>query len=159
VLVHLVEGARPERRLVAPRAGPDLDDDVLAVVRILGHEQRLQPRVELGGARLGGLGLLAQVCRHLGVGLVLGEGARLLRLVQRGAVFAERRDDLAELRQVLAQSAEPVGVARDVRRRHLALESLVALLDLGEPVRKVHARIIQAWSGDYDAVIASNPQE
>ena len=85
VLVHLVEGARPQRRLVAPAPPADLDDDVLAVVRILGHEQRLQARAELGGARLGGLGLLAQVCRHLGVGLVLGEGARLLRLVQRGA--------------------------------------------------------------------------
>ena len=158
VLIHLVEGARPQRRLVAPRPGPDLHDDVLAVVRILGHQERLQTRAELGSLRLGGLGLLPQERRHLGVGLVLGEGARLLRVLQRGAVLAEGDDDLTELGQVLAESAEPVGVPRDVRRRHLALESLVALLDVGEPFRKVHARIIQAWSDDYDAVIGSSPQ-
>ncbi len=39
--VHAEEIGREERGLVPTGAGPNFDDDVLGVVRILGHQQRL----------------------------------------------------------------------------------------------------------------------
>ena len=74
--VHAEQIGREQRRFFAARAGADLEDDVLVVVGILGHEQHferlLQPLL-LGGE----LGLfLARQVAHLGILLQLARFGR-----------------------------------------------------------------------------------
>ena len=68
---HAVDVAREERRLVAAGAGPQLDDDVAAVVRVALDER--EPQLVLDGRErlLAGRELGLEVGPHLGVALAL----------------------------------------------------------------------------------------
>src|SRR4029079_10928177 len=79
---------------------------------------------------------------HLGVGLVLRERARLFGLAAGVLQLAVRRDDLLQLREVLAEAAETIGVRGDGGRGHLRRDRLVARLDLREAVVEVHGGFI-----------------
>ena len=69
-LVHVEQVAGPEVALLAAFPAADLDDDVLALVGVAGHEQLADPRVERGEVRFLGLDLAREVVAHLGVVLV-----------------------------------------------------------------------------------------
>ena len=73
--VHPQEVAGEQRRLLTALATLDLDDDVLAVGRVPGHEQVLEPLGEHGQARLEGLDLVGEG------GIVGGELAGSLEVV------------------------------------------------------------------------------
>ncbi len=118
--VHLVELACPQRRLLPAGSRSDLDDHVLAVVGVLGHEQRL--RAEPGSRRHAAsafVGLVLEERDHLGIALERGELASIGRLLHRLAVLAVGRHDLLELRVRLAERAEPIGVRGDAGLGHL----------------------------------------
>ena len=90
-LVHVEQVGGPEVALLAAFSAADLDDDVLALVGIAGHEQLADPRVERGEVRFLGLELAGEVVAHLGVVLV-GEHLPRRRLrsvsVARYALYA-----------------------------------------------------------------------
>ena len=132
VAVHLQQLAGPQGRLLTARAGPDLHDHVLLVVRVLGDEQLLQPGLEGRRSLPGGPSLLAEILGHLRVLLPGGHGSGLLGLAPGVLVFAVRADDLPELGDVLAQPAQAVAIGRHVGRGHLCGEPVVALLDVRE---------------------------
>ena len=101
-LVHPEELGREEGRLVAARAGPDLEEDVTRVVRVLREEEDLQLFLG-GGEPLGQRGPLGR--RHL-VELVarrqgLGQLARAVELALELAVLLHLSDDRLELGQGL----------------------------------------------------------
>ena len=50
-LVHPEELRREERRLLAARARPDLEEDVAGVVRVLRQQEHLELLLDLGQAR------------------------------------------------------------------------------------------------------------
>ena len=65
--VHLEQVARPQRGFLPPGAAADLDDDILALIGILGDEERLESGAELGGPAVELLELLGEVGGHLGI--------------------------------------------------------------------------------------------
>ena len=77
VPVHLEQITGPQGRLLPARAGPDLEDQVLAVVGVLRHEQLFEPGAELLDALAEGERLLEERLGHLRVGLGVGELHRL----------------------------------------------------------------------------------
>src|SRR5262249_7101218 len=90
-VVHPVELLGEERRLVAARAGPDLEKDVLLVVRVLREEQRLELALEplhLPDQRE--LLFLGELAHPLVLGLA-DERLRLVELLYRAAVLAVLR--------------------------------------------------------------------
>ena len=130
--VHLVEVAGPQRRLLSPRAGADLDDHILAVVRVARRQQVLELGLQRVRPLLRAFGFGEEERRHLGVGLVLREGARLLGLGDGGSVVAIRTDDVLELGEPLAERPHPFGIGGDVGRGHLRGDLVVRDLDLRE---------------------------
>lgn len=87
-LVHAVEIAGEQGRLVTARAGADLDQGVGAVILVLGQEQQAHLVLELGQALLEGVVFLARHLRHFGVpalhhlGEILELGTCRLELVR-----------------------------------------------------------------------------
>ena len=65
--------AGEQRRLVAARAGADLDEGGARVIRVLGNQHQLQGLVELRNVGLGGGNFLFGHGRHLGVFLRLSQ--------------------------------------------------------------------------------------
>ena len=104
--VHPQQIAREQRRLVAALTGLDLEDDVLAVVRILGQQQFAQPLLELVDAHGQRLGLG-------GEGLVFGDQFLGRGEIRAGGVeFGRRRTDRREHGVAAPERARPrlVGV-------------------------------------------------
>ena len=124
---HPIQVAGPQPGLVAARAGADLDDHVLVVVRIpLDHHQPdlvlelLQPLAR-------GVEQRAQ----LGVVAVLGQQlARSLGVVSRAAVLGGKARGGLELAVRAAGGREAGTVADHLRIRQLLLELAEARLDL-----------------------------
>jgi len=67
--VHAVQVAREDRRLVATGTCPDLDDDVLVVVRVAGEHHHLELVLEPRDARLDRLDLVGGHLLEVGVAL------------------------------------------------------------------------------------------
>ena len=132
--VHAGEGRGEEGGLVAARARPDLDEDVLLVGRILGEEEGAQPLRE---GRLAGpqileleLGQLAE----LGITVFTEEPLGLFDLAEERLVFAEGLDDRLELGGGLGE-LRVLGAPGRRRARgagELPRELSVATLDLTE---------------------------
>jgi hypothetical protein len=117
--VHAEELGGEERRLVAAGAGADLEDDVLAVVRVLRDERLLDLSVERlalsGEARRLGLGQDAQLLVRRGLGRrhhFAGVGELSVDLAQ----LAEEGDDRVDLGERLADLAHRLGVGVDLRQ-------------------------------------------
>jgi hypothetical protein len=124
---HLVEVAGEEPRLVSARPGPDLDDDVLVVVRVALDHREAELLAELLEPPRG-LGCQAA---QLGVVAVLGEQlARSLEVVGELAVLRRQRVRLPELAVLAAHLGVALAIGDHVGVGHQALELGVALLDL-----------------------------
>ena len=116
--VHPQQVAGEQRRLVAALARLDLEDDVLAVVGVLGQQQLPQPRLELGDAAGQGLGLG-------GEGRVLGgefaRGAEVARAARRARRPRRRsarvRRSAGRASRAAAWSACTAGSESAARRR------------------------------------------
>ena len=98
--VHAEQLGGEQRRLVAARAGADLEHDVLLIVRILGDEQDLELGQEAVAARHERLELLVRQVAHVGVAAG-GQFLRLRDFLGHRLVFPERLDDRLDLRQRL----------------------------------------------------------
>ena len=133
-LVHAEQVAREEVGLLAALGAADLDDHVLAVVRVLGQEQHLQLRLEpldvgLGAGHLAAhlLAIVAvEVAEHLlGRLEVAGAGAQLLRRLHDGPELAVAPSDLLV--------ASLVGDQRRVTEARF--EILVLSLEVSQPIQ------------------------
>src|SRR5439155_310392 len=122
-----------EARLVAARAGTDLEHRVALVIGVLGEEEVLEGRVERGQTRLERGQLAARQLAQLGV-LLAHELAVLLDLARQALALAPAGDRLLELRPFPGELGELAPVGDDGRVRDQALQLLVASLDLGEAV-------------------------
>ena len=124
---HPVEVAGPQAGLVAARAGADLDDHVLVVVRVALDHREPDLLLELGEAGARGLEHLAQ----LGVLAALGE-----QLLRAGGVVLRAAPLLGQLRggrELVVQApglGEALAVPDHLGVRHLRLRLGVARLDL-----------------------------
>src|SRR5260221_8142073 len=157
--VHLVELASEQRGLFPALARADLDDDVLVVERIARDElgpQLLGQAIDL--ERRGALFLAREVAQ---VRIVA-----LLQLARIGDAFftfaqpADRVDDRLELGVLLADRAQAVAVAGDVRVAHRPSELVVPLLDLHESLPQLgrelaHAAASPASASSSDAIATS----
>ena len=147
--VHLVQVAGEQGRLVAPRAGPDLDDHR----RVIGARLAVVEEVAEGL----GVGLLALaedrqlalgVRPHLGVGLGVEQGLGLLDLPAEVEVAAVQDRQLGERPRSFEQRGDPRDVGRDGRVEQGLLdfeEPLIVRLELLEHVSnpRPHGRAIR----------------
>ncbi len=92
--VHAVQVAREDRRLVTAGARPDLDDDVLVVVRVAREEHDLELVLEHREPGLELLDLLGGELPHLGVALLLEQLPGLVQLLRRRQVLARLLGEL-----------------------------------------------------------------
>jgi len=117
----------PEVGLLAPFGAADLDDDVLAVVEVLGDQELLQLGLELGPVPLLVVELGLEVLAHVGIGLgrehLVGFGEVHLG----AAVLPVRIDDGPQLRDAPAGFRGRALVTGGVQLGELRLE----LLQLG----------------------------
>ena len=142
-LVHVEEVGGPEVALLAALAAADLDDHVLAVVGVAGHEQLAQPRVELGELGLLGPDLVGQVVAHLVVVLRIEQLPGLRDLGLDRPVLPSGVDDRLQLGVSPAGVARRVAVTRRGDVGQLGFELLQLGLQIGEPIE--HA--LQATCG------------
>jgi len=134
--VHAEQVGGEQPRLVAARAGPDLEDDVLLVVRVFGKQQDRESLLELPDPRLERRDLLlgqfpeplVALPQHL-LGLV--ELAARLLVVPEG--LDERRQIGVLLGQLLVLGA--VGDHGGIAQQPLQL--LVALFDVLDPLKHI----------------------
>ena len=111
--VHAVEVAGEQRGLVAAGAAADLEDRVLAVVRILRQQQDLD--LLLGSAALASSSCASSsraIVAQLGVGLGVGHLLGLREIPSELLVALPRRDQRLELR-VLARELHELGALAD----------------------------------------------
>ena len=128
-LVHLVQVAGEDRRLVAARRSADLDDDVLLIGGIGRDQHELDVLFQLGQARLDARDLLLGELLHIGIGehllgrgeIVLG-GHELARLLDQGPLIGV----------FLRQAVVFLLVGEDGRIAHLRLKLVVGIDDLLE---------------------------
>ena len=103
-LVHAEQVRAEQRRLVAAGAGPDLEDGVLLVGRVLGEEMQAQLLEKLAPAVIGLVELVLGQLPQLFVGRgVVGERNQLAPLGLGLAVLADCVDDRIQLRELLRQ--------------------------------------------------------
>ena len=131
--VHAEQLGGEQRRLVAARAGADLQHHVALVVGVLGGELAPQPLLELRDA---GRELLLLLLHHLVQVVVLGQRREHL-LVLRPLlldlhVLAVELDRRIDLRQRLVQLAVRLGVREDGRIGEPLRQLLMGLLQLGQ---------------------------
>src|SRR5438874_1810863 len=81
---------------------------------------------------VGPIGLLGEVPRRLRIGFGGGEGPRVGGLLHGQLVLAVRKDDLLELGERLAELTQARKIGRDLRRRHLVGDLVIAPFDLLE---------------------------
>jgi hypothetical protein len=122
---HPEEVGRKQRSLLAPFTAADLDDGVALVVRILGQQQQIDllDHAAAFGFEPGQL-LLDQLAK-LGVGhgfAVLGDAS--VEILQ----SAERAHHGLEIRALLVDLLQPLGVGQHLLRAQLLVQLLEALL-------------------------------
>ena len=128
-LVHLVEVAREDGRLVAAGRRADLHDDVLVVGRVGRNEHELDVLLERGELRLDPGYLLLRELAHVGVGHhLLGRGQVVGSLHVLARLLRER--PLA--RVLLGQAVVFLLIGEHGGVAHAPLEVLVSLDDLLE---------------------------
>jgi hypothetical protein len=127
--VHAEEIGGEQGRLLAARAGADLEQDVLVVVGILGHEQHLHLLLEHLLLREEVLLLLVRHVAHLRVLLQL---ARVVGAAHDLAVLAQLLDELAQIRVLLREALQLALVGEHGRVAEHRRELVVAGLDGGE---------------------------
>ena len=129
---HLEQVAGEQGRLVATRAGADLDDHALVVVRVALDHRQADLLLELAQP----FGRLGDQPPQLLVLAVLGE--QLLRPLEVAAQLPPRRDQLVR-RLELAVLAPDLGVALAVGD-HLGIRHLP--LELGEPLLDLFGQLL-----------------
>ena len=130
--VHPEQVRGKEGRLFAPSPGPDLQDDVLVVVGVLGQEQDLDIFNQALLFGLEAIGLLGGQFPHLRIGVVqeVAVGFDLLvHLLQTD----DGRDQGGLVGVLLGQRPVGVLVGDDVRLGQLLLQAPVVGLDIAEP--------------------------
>ena len=133
-LVHLVQVAGEDGRLVATGGGADLDDGVLVVVGVTRDEHVLDVFLELGKLVL----VLGDVhLEHLfliRIGGVAEHFLGSLDVIERADVLTRGGDEVGLVRVLLVETRELLDVGGDGRVGKLLLELLVGLDDLFELV-------------------------
>ena len=133
-LVHLVQVAGEDGRLVATGGGANLDDGVLVVVGVARDEHVLNVFLELGklGLVFGDVHL-----EHLfliGIGSIVEHFLGSLDVIERADVLARSGNEVGLVRVLLVETRELLDVGGDGRVGKLLLELLVGLDDLFELV-------------------------
>ena len=127
--IHAEEIIRKQRRLIAARAGPDLDDDILLVQRVFRHQEQVKlllARRLLGfEARHLGAGHLGQ----LGIALVSGHAVRVGQLGLGCPVGAVDRYHILDLGLLAAEVGQPRRVGGCRLIGHQRVQLFVAALD------------------------------
>ena len=129
--VHPQQLGGEELRLVAARAGPDLQDHALLVVGVARQQQHAEPFDQLGLARLQPSDLVLGQVVHLLV-------ARVAHLQRLGQLLADRAevapggDDGLDLGHLLAQALERGRVRRRLGLEQLGVHGVVLGRDLDE---------------------------
>ena len=133
-LVHPRQVAREKARLLAPGAGPDLQDRGARVRRILGQQRQPQRLFHPGDPGLQARDLLLGQGAHLGVGQ---HGLGLGQVVQRAAVCGDLLGNGLEV-GILPGDLGDLGRRRPGLQPRL--EELEPLGDLGKSVQGNHGR-------------------
>ena len=128
--VHPEKAVRKQGALLAAHAGADLEDDVLAVVRVMGQQQDSKLLLECGGALLCAGQLLLAQGLQLGVGLPGHQLRRILHIPLRRAVGAVGRDDRGQLLLLAQPRRRLFRVGVKIRLLCAGAQLLIAVLDL-----------------------------
>ena len=148
--VHLEQFPRPQGGFLSPGTGADLDDQVLAVVRILRHQQVFQLRPQGVGPRLGLQLFILEEGPHLRIGLGGGHLGGVVRLRLGGEIGAVRGDDLLQVGERHAERTQSIQVRGGFGSGHLGGHLLVARFDLAQSFVEIgrHGPIIPAQGRD-----------
>ena len=128
--VHPEQAVRKQGALLAAHTGPDLKDDILFVVRIMGQQQNSKLLLECGGALLCAGQLLLAQGLQLSVGLPGHELRGILHIPQRRAVGAVGCDDRSQLLLLAQPCRRLLRVGVKIRLLRAGAQLLVAVLDL-----------------------------
>ena len=133
-LVHLVQVAGEDGRLVATGGGADLDDGVLVVVGVARDEHVLDIFLELGKLSLVFGDVHLEHLLLIDIGSIVEHFLGSLDVVERADVLARSGNEVGLVRVLLAETRELLDVGGDGRVGKLLLELLVGLDDLFELV-------------------------
>jgi hypothetical protein len=137
--IHAQQIAGEDPGLIAARAGAQLDEDILAVVRIARQHQllqallqRLAPRAQHGQFFLGQR-------REFGIPGVGGEAFVFFDVAQQRADRAKRNDGLLDLRPLLHERGEPRLIEGRAGIGERRLDFIESLRERFEPVGVLHS--------------------
>lgn len=133
-LVHLVQVAGEDGRLVATGGRADLDDGILVVVGVARDEHVLDIFLELGKLSLVFGDVHLEHLLLIGVGGIVEHFLGSLDVVERADVLARGSNEVGLVRVLLVETRELLDVGGDGRVGQLLLELLVGLDDLFELV-------------------------
>ena len=133
-LVHLVQIAGEDGRLVATGGGADLDDGVLVVVGVTRDEHVLNVFLELGKLGLVFGDVHLEHLLLIGIGGIVQHFLGSLDVIERADVLARGGNEVGLVRVLLVETRELLDIGGDGRVGKLLLELLVGLDDLFELV-------------------------
>ncbi len=140
-LVHVEQVGGPEVALLAAFTSTDLHDHVLAVARILRHEELAQLGVERGELRVLRRDLAVEVVAHVGVGLARQHLLRLGELVLRWCGRCDTRRRRASARPGVAPRPRPRSGRRTRRAPTTATRA--------SPARSRGRPSVRTWAQGY----------
>lgn len=133
-LIHLVQIAGKDGRLVATSGGANLDDGVLVVVGVARDEHVLNVFLELGKLGLVFGDVHLEHLLLIGIGSIVEHFLGSLDVIERADVLARGSDEVGLVRVLLVETRELLDIGGDGRVGKLFLELLVGLDDLFELV-------------------------
>ena len=133
-LIHLVQVAGEDGRLVATGGGANLDDGVLVVVGVARDEHVLNVFLELGKLGLVFGDVHLEHLLLIGIGSIVEHFLGSLDVIERADVLARGGDEVGLVRVLLVETRELLDIGGDGRVGKLLLELLVGLDNLFELV-------------------------
>ena len=133
-LIHLVQIAGKDGRLVATGGGANLDDGVLVVVGVARDEHVLDVFLELGKLGLVFGDVHLEHLLLIGIGSIVEHFLGSLDVIERADVLARGSDEVGLVRVLLVETRELLDIGGDGRVGKLFLELLVGLDNLFELV-------------------------
>ena len=113
--IHSVHLSREQSGLVSAGTRPDLHDDILIVIGVLGKEKNAELLLQLSHPLFGLQEFLLSEFPHLFVALLFQYLERILNTSAARLVFSVRRHDGRQIALLLHQASESLLIGSDVR--------------------------------------------